>query len=163
MSRPVTHRPIPGRRERLRWKLLQRIPQSILLHPFEVYIAGLAVLSGAPLLIGKPGPETINAVLPLWLVRVWGTMLITGALLVLIGLLRPRGRLERLGHTLLAPASLVYGLAIIAAIGWRGLIAGFIVTGFGLACMTRAYVLRLADDVLLQVLRDSAEQPSEPA
>jgi hypothetical protein len=129
------------------------MPQSVLLHPFELYIAGLALLTAIPLVVGQPAPQTINALLPLWLVKVWGVELAVGAGLVVAGLLRPRSRLERLGHSLLAPAAMTYGAAIVTVLGVTGVLAGGIVIAFGIACMTRAYVLRLAEDVISQALR----------
>jgi hypothetical protein len=154
--------PPPTRRERWRWRVVRHVPQSILLHPFELYLAGVCVLSGVPLLIGEPAPTSIEALLPPLLVRLWGFELLLGAGLVLFGLLRPRSRLERVGHTLLAPAAVVYGAAIVTVVGVPGVLAGTLVAGFGLASATRGYVLRVAEDVLMALVLEQREESGGP-
>lgn len=150
-------RPPPSRRERWRWLVVRHVPAALLLHPFELYIATLAAIGGVPLLLGNPAPESIDALLPVYLARLWGFELVLGSALVLAGLIRPRTTLERRGHTLLAPAAVVYGTAIWTVLGGAGLLAGGILVGFGLACATRAYVLRLAEDVLREALEQVRE------
>lgn len=144
----MTFPPLPGLRHRMRSLVLRHVPQSLLLRPFELYVAGLCVLAGAPLLGGAPSPESIDALLPLFLVRLWGFELMVGAVLVSAGLLYPRTHLERLGHSLLAPAAVTYGVAIVTVVGMKGIIAAAITIGFGLAAATRAMVLRLAEHLI---------------
>lgn len=154
MTRPRPFEPLPGWRQRMRSLVLRHVPQSMLARPYELYLAGICMLVGAPLLGGAPNPDSIDALLPMFLVRVWGFELITGAVLVTVGLLiYPRTHLERLGHSLLAPAAITYGIAIIAVVGWGGVLAGGLTIGFGLAAGTRSWVLRLAERLIEEAAR----------
>jgi hypothetical protein len=133
----------------LRW-LLRHVPQGILARPFEMWISVLCIIGGVPLVAGVPAPSSVDALLPGWMVRWWGTMLIVGALLVAAGLFRPRSHPERLGHSLLGPAAVTYALSIVTVVGWSGALAAAIIFGFGLACLTRAAVLAAAERLIAE-------------
>lgn len=155
MNRLLRTGPLGGWTLRL---LLRHVPQGILLRPFELWISTLCLIAGVPLVGGAPAPTSIDALLPDWMARWWGAMLIVGALLVTAGLFRPRSHLERLGHSLLGPAALVYALAIVTILGARGALSSAIIFGFGLACLTRAAVLSTAE----RLIREASRRPIEP-
>lgn len=119
-----------------------------MLHPFELFIAGLCVVAAIPLLAGAPAANSVERLLPEFLVKVWGSELVVGGVLVAYGVFRPRTHWERIGHQLLAPAALVYSLCIITVLGIGGIVAASIVLGFSLACFMRAAVLRIAESVI---------------
>lgn len=148
----------PRRGQRTRSWVLRHVPQFVLLRPYELFISMLCLISGIPLVGGAPAPSSIEALLPPFLVRLWGFELLLGALLVAYGLVRPRTIWERVGHTLLGPAAVVYGLAIVTVLGMKGIVAAAITGSFGLAAITRAYVLHMAD----QLIREVAEEAHSP-
>lgn len=113
-------------------------------HPFETYLLALAVVSGIPLLFGRPNSGSIAATLPPYLVTGWGAVLVLGSSLALIGSFW-RGRsatglvMERTGLVGTGGASMVYAASVmVTAAGWTGLFAACITAGFGLACFAQA-------------------------
>lgn len=113
-------------------------PEPIVFNPFELFLGGLCVLSGLPFLLSvTPEPGSLEALLPRWLVLVWGIELVAGGGSTIIGILASRKSIYRFGMTLLGPAATCYAIAIITAVGAAGLIIAAITLAFGLACMVR--------------------------
>lgn len=130
------------------------IPQPLLIHPWELLIAGLCLLSGLPLALGAPSPNSINQALPELLVRVWGATLASSGAAVTSGLVLPYIRphlatvglrVERGGLALLAAAASVFSIAIIVAAGWRGALPAATYLMFAAACGIRTVVLVLTE------------------
>lgn len=125
-----------------RW-IVTSWPLPLLQHPFEVFLGGLCVLSGLPLVLAtQPDPASLTATLPWWIVKAWGIELTLGGALIVLGVIWPRMRYaERAGLTLLAPAAGLYALAIFVNVGRSGLVAASIVLAFALACLLRLAVV----------------------
>lgn len=121
-------------------------------NPFEVLVGGLCVFSGFPSLVIGPSPTSIEALLPPGLVRLWGAELVLGGLLIVIGVLTRRHRIERAGLFQLGPAAVAYGLAIVFVGGFGGAVAGAVLLSFGLACLARGIVLAAADRMRAELL-----------
>lgn len=124
--------------------LLKIIPKPVLLYPFEIFLCCLCVLSGVPYMVGATAPSGIEQALPNTLIIVWGFNLTVGGLLTLIGMGRLNPRIMRAGLSVLGPTAMVYSLATIAYVGWRGLFAGLITFGFGMVCLIKDYTVKLA-------------------
>lgn len=146
--------------ERARTAPLRYLPRGVLAEPFELFLAGIAVLNGVPLLLSdRVRAASIEALLPEWLVVAWGLELLLGGLLTAGGLLGRKPDVERVGLLLLGPAALVYGLAISLVVGLNGgAVASGITTAFGLACLLRAYVIRLVREVELASMQETRLQ-----
>lgn len=126
---------------RLTGEIVRRTPLSVLLNPFEYFLAALCIISGLPQLIAPAPNNSLEILLPVWLVRVWGAELVAGGVLTLAGLAFKRPRVERIGMKILAPAATAYAIAIGLVAGWAGVVAASIVLAFGMACLARAAVL----------------------
>lgn len=121
-----------------------RVPDA-----FELLIAWLCLASGASLALGAPPPNSVQRVLPSWLIHTWGLTLCVGGLLIVTGVMirhRSRTKLERLvlglrieraGLVPLAAASAVFGLVICVVGGWRGAFAAGTYLAFAAACLCR--------------------------
>jgi len=112
-------------------------------HPFQTYMCFLCVVAGFPLLFGEPNAGSVEASLPGWMAAAWGCCLTLGAILTLVGSYWRRDWLdaltiERIGLTGVGGGAFLYGLIILAQFSWGGVLAGFIVLGFGLACLSRS-------------------------
>lgn len=116
---------------------------------FEILIAWLCLVSGVPMMIGHAQPNSVIALLPEWLVRVWGINLALGGLLILLGYgaWRHRARtvvhgelglsVEQAGLCLLGSGTLVFGVIIILVAGWAGTLPAGTYLVFTAACLFR--------------------------
>lgn len=128
-------------------------------HPFETYLLTLAAVSGIPLLFGQVNSGSIEAALPPVMVAFWGSMLVLGSSLALVGLYW-RGRpatgllMERSGLVGVGGSSLIYAVVLIPN-GFQGLFSACVTAGFGLACFTQARRIgRRIDTAIHQADRD---------
>lgn len=125
-------------------------------NPFELFLLGLGLLSGLPLLLGAPAPKSTAELLSPLLVHAWAAILVGGTITALLGVWwtalgflrrwRPRFRfqattgllIEQLGLVSVGVGTLIYGVGIIATgVTGRGYATG-IVFAYGLACFWRA-------------------------
>jgi hypothetical protein len=146
-------------------RVVNATPAPLLGNPFEVLIGALCVFSGLPSLLNGPRPTSIEALLPPGVARVWGAELVIGGLLIVVGVLTRRHRIERAGLFQLGPAAIAYGLAIMFVLGWSGAVAGAVLAAFGTACLARGLVLAAADKMraeLLEIAADWSKFPPEP-
>lgn len=108
---------------------------------FEIWVLGLCVLAGVPLLFGGAKPGTIASLLPEEWQLVWSIFLVGGALLALIGIFLPQRAtgliLEQIGMVPTAIAAFVYAFVVLYTVHWTGVIPAAVVTGFGIACARR--------------------------
>lgn len=123
-----------------RW-IVRHIPPAFLVYPFELFLSLLCVVSGATLLLGAPAPMSLEALLPLVVVKVWAGTLLLGSGLTAVGILRGRQLTAIYGLRLLGDAALVYSIAILVVGGIRGVTAGVITVAFAIACLARAFQL----------------------
>lgn len=133
-------------------------------HPFELLFGLIAVLGGSAAALGIVSPTSINAVLPLPVVRAWGALQLLAGALVLVGILisygRPRAtvlgwRIERAGLWPLAATLIVYGVVALAYSGMRALYPVAFYLAFAAACIARARaVARLEQAVRAAGRRD---------
>ena len=129
-------------------------------NPFELFVLGLGLVVGAPLLWGAPAPGTTAELLgPVW-AHVWGYILVGGCLTALTGVwwtwwrwlghrwpnVRPRydtGLLiERVGLVAVGVGTVIYAYGVIKNGGPGRLVPAALVGGFGLACWVRAGLIQ---------------------
>lgn len=114
-------------------------------HPFQIYMLMLCLVSGFPLILGKVQAESIEAQLPGWGATAWGLALVGGALVALIGIFMPNRvnglLIEGIGLVSVGAAAVIYAIAIIATVGFGGIVAAGITLGFGLSCIVRWFQL----------------------
>lgn len=133
----------------VRRRVYKRVPRWIRKHDFELFAAFLCLLAGVPLLlVDEVDAQSVDATLPLPLVRVWALFLALAPLAVALGLYKSSNlpisegtswmRLEAFGLRALAYAGYVYGLCIFFANGFHALPALAIIVAFSLTCHSRA-------------------------
>jgi hypothetical protein len=126
-------------------------------NPFELFVLGFSLVFCLPLLWGAAPPGSATALLGPVLVHVWAAFLVFGCTLALTGIWwtwwgwlrrwlhhwRPRAAtgllIEQVGLVAVGVGDVIYAIAVFAAPGSRGRIAGAIILGFGLACFWRAW------------------------
>ncbi|WP_204042775.1 hypothetical protein [Acrocarpospora phusangensis] len=122
--------------------------RSLAEHPFELTFGLLFALVGAAVAFGGITPTSINALLPEWVVRVWGVVQVVAGLLVVVGIVirywRPALvlvglRIERAGHIPFVAATTVYMAVAVAYAGTRALYAGALFLAFAVASGARAW------------------------
>jgi len=151
----MTEQPAPApapRREQARLWLIDHLPAGLLWHPAEWFLALLCALSGVLSLFTPVETRSLEALLPHPFLRVWGVLLVVGAIALASGLASIR-HLEqdryvvtrvpayRLGLRLLGLSTTVYIGAIILYAGWAGLAASIIPAAFVAMCGVRLLTL----------------------
>lgn len=110
---------MPTRRERAVDWLLLHLPGPVLLNPERVAIKSACALIGLTALLFIR-PTSISALLPSWVVYVWGATWFLGGVFELLGYWRSVRAVEAAGHRLIILGSLVYGVAIAQRVGLPG-------------------------------------------
>jgi hypothetical protein len=129
-------------------------------NPFELFVLAFSLVVCTPLLGGAPPPGSTTALLGHALVLWWAGILVFGCAVALVGIwwtwwrwLRrwlhrwhPRATtgllIEMVGLVAVGVGDVIYAIAAINVGYGRGLVAGGIVLGFGLACWWRAWLIR---------------------
>lgn len=130
----------------LRTYRLKPDPLGIPRNPLAVYLLGLCIVAGIPLLFGVTTAGSLEAALVPWVVHAWGAMLVFGGTSTLLGMYwvgdaRDGLLLKRVGMLTLTLASTAYTMAIMRHFGVRGLFPGGIVAGFAVACYVQFRVI----------------------
>lgn len=128
-------------------------PLRFFAEPFENWIAGACLITGAPATFGAAQPRAlVMAVHPIpWLLHVWGALMCLGAVATLVArwrIARPQTdlgdlsarSLEVVGLVMLATAMGVYAVAILA-LGAVGLAAGTITAAGAGSSAMRAWIV----------------------
>lgn len=113
--------------------------------PRALFVLGLCVFVGVPLIFANATPGTIASKLDATWVVVWGVMLSAGSLVTLMGVVRQsiNGILfEQVGSVAVGFACLIYATAIWLSVQWSGAVPSVIVLGWGLSCFWRWYQLQ---------------------
>lgn len=120
-------------------------PGPLAEHPFELLFGAMAVLGGLAAALGVVSPTSINAVLPLPVVRAWGVLQMAAGLSIVTGfVVSARGslvlgwRLERAGLWPLAATLIVYAVVALSYSGVRALYPVSFYLAFAAACLARA-------------------------
>lgn len=116
-------------------------------HPFELLFGVIALLGGVALVASGAAPASIDATLPVVVVRAWGLVQAGAGALIVAGIVvrywRPALllvglRLERAGLWPLAAACAVYGVVAVVYAGPKAMYPGGVLTVIAVACVARA-------------------------
>ena len=102
--------------------LIDRTPSPVLLNPERVAIKVAVALSGFLAMLAVR-PESLSALLPHWIVLIWGATWFLGGMFGLVGYWRSWRLVEMAGHRLIILGSVVYGVSILTVAGARALTA----------------------------------------
>ena len=134
--------------------------------PRVLFLLGMCVISGVPLVLADATPQSIMAQIPdAWVVVAWGLMLTLGALLTLIGTMKQSVNgiiAEQVGSVAVGFSCIIFAGAIYGYTHWRGAVVMLLVFGLGVACLWRWGQLQatLNDaEALAQEIRDEQAGP----
>lgn len=150
------------------FKILKWIPLAIIVNPFSFMLSLLCFLSGVPLFLDHITPQSINALLPDDVSRVWGGLLVVGAGLQIIGSfmayrrkvlydsdIYERGLLiERTGLLILGYLAAIYAVCIVSFTGLAGIQAAVIVFAFAAVCWLQAFLIKARFTLAETVIRE---------
>jgi hypothetical protein len=108
--------------------------------PRAVFILALSVFGGLTALVLDAAPETLNAVLPGWVVMAWGALLTAGSAITLAGMARQTINgviVEQVGSATVGATTIFYSGVAIFVVGPSALQPLGIVLAWGLACLIR--------------------------
>lgn len=106
--------------------LILHTPSPVLLNPERVAIKVAVAMSGlVTMLVVHPG--SLSALLPHWVILVWGATWLLGGVFGLIGYVGSHRPLEMAGHRLIILGACVFAVAIISVAGMRALTTVIIV------------------------------------
>lgn len=114
-------------------------------HPFQVFLMGASVVSGAVGLIVVGSSPSLARVLDEPTLLLWQVGLAVSGVLGLVAAVKARSDeawsmlLERLALLVIGPYACIYGLIIANQNGPAGLAVAPIITGYGTACLWRAW------------------------
>lgn len=111
-----------SRRDRAVDWLIAHIPAPLLVNPERVAVAGAIALIGATTLVFVR-PASLSALLPHWVIYLWGVTWLLGGLFALVGNWRCWRAVEMAGHRLIILGAVVYGLAVAVAAGLTGFVS----------------------------------------
>lgn len=94
----------------------RRVFYSIVLTSVEFFLAIIAILSGVPVLLDPFSltfvSNSIQQLMPLWMVDLWASQLVIGGGITITGIVRGDARTEQIGVMLLLGGSFVYMVAL---------------------------------------------------
>lgn len=134
---------------KVRKKLYDKIPLWIKKHDFELFTAVLCLTAGIPLLTGNVRSDSVESQLPSIIVTGWGICLVLGPIFIYLGVFKAYTgvkdlithifwmRLEALGLTMLAWASLVFGVCVLSVNLYGGWLAAMLTFSLFLTCLSR--------------------------
>lgn len=125
---------------------MSKKPGPLSEHPFELLFGLLAFLAGLALTLGAVAPTSLNATLPVIVVRAWGVSQLLAGTFMVVGIVirywRPALfvyglRVERAGLVPLSAACAVYGIVAIGYAGVRALYPAGVLAAVAIACLAR--------------------------
>ena len=131
--------------------------------PRAVFVLGLAVASGLPLMLFRVQPGSIERLMPTWVVFLWGLFLVIGSALSLVGMSMARkdkesdgAIVEQIGSVAVGAATVFYAASQLFAVGAEAAWGASIILAFGISCFWRWYQLQkliMGKIVLVEALR----------
>lgn len=112
-------------------------------HPHQVYLMVSCALAGTIGLVIQTGAPSVQHTIDPVMYAIWNATLVAAGVLGLLAAWFARRDgvlsllLERICHTIVGPASLLYGILVAVNQGPRSAFAVFMTVGFGLACLER--------------------------
>ncbi|MEV4093780.1 hypothetical protein [Streptosporangium saharense] len=138
----------------------RRTVQALGEHPFELLFGALAAVAGTFAVLGVVGSASVNALLPMPVVRAWGALQLLAGVLMVTGILLPYvrsralvlgWRIERAGLWPLAATAATYAVVVLAYSGTRALYPAGVYLAIAVACLARAVAVTRRERELRQV------------
>lgn len=107
-----------GLGDRIRFGIIRHTPNILIDHLVEVAVAIISFVVGLVAVTGAFEPSKLAAMLPLWVYKLYGCLLILGALTVFMALLNKRfGTILPMGLQLISATCFVYVIATFFSTG----------------------------------------------
>lgn len=111
-------------------------------NPFEVLTLAWSAYVGASLAFGSPVPNSVQELIPQWMVATWYILLCIGGLVGLVGVWLRNQLLsllvERAAMTIFSPSALLYAVALFSFAGARAIPNGLGLMVFAIGATWRA-------------------------
>jgi hypothetical protein len=114
--------------------------------PRAVFILAMSVFSGLTSLALNSAPDSLDALLPTWVVMVWGVLLTIGSVVTLVGMSRQTvGGIvtEQIGSVMVAATTIFYAVLALRELGLDALQGVGIILAWGLSCLLRWVQLQI--------------------
>jgi hypothetical protein len=125
--------------------------------PFQIFILLLCILAGYNFVVNGEGSDIIKESMKEFYVKSWGTALIIGAILSLLGSMW-RGKLdtglliERSGLYAMGGMAIIYGVLILLFAGTDASLAALTTAGFGGFCFAQVrYINKVINTYITQL------------
>lgn len=152
----------------LSFRLLAKLPSFIISEPYEVFFSVALFLTGLADIISPKASGAIGHFLPHWQVYSWGSALMLGSFVTLVGLigasrasemhkLRALRETERAGQLILGVATCLWSLVLLN-LGIAGIASGILTLFLAAVYMIRAAVIKGIEEYVTQT---TTEPPSK--
>lgn len=152
----------------LSFRFLAKLPSFIISEPYEVFFSVALFLTGLADIISPKASGAIGHFLPHWQVYSWGSALMLGSFVTLVGLigasrasemhrLRVLRETERAGQLILGVATCLWSL-VLFNIGIAGIASGVLTLFLGMIFIIRAAVIKGIEEY---VFHTTIEPPSK--
>lgn len=143
----------------LSFRLLAKLPSFIISEPYETFFSVALFLTGLADIIAPKASGAVGHYLALWQVYSWGTALMLGSFITLVGLigasratnmhtLRVLRETERAGQLILGVATCLWSIVILH-IGIVGIASGLLTVFLALVFIVRAAVIKGIEEYLI--------------
>lgn len=108
--------------------------------PRAVFILALSVFSGLTALLVSAAPGSLESLLPVWSIYLWGAILSVGSAVTLAGMARQTVNgiiVEQIGSVMVGSATIFYSIVSILVLGPSAIQIVGIVLAWGVACFIR--------------------------
>lgn len=145
----------------------QRLNLLLFAHPFEMALGGILVVNGIRFALDTQTASASVAELPPWALAVYVLVSMAGGILTLTGLWvgeRRNGRgLEASGLWMVAASYAGFGFLITALYGTLAITTALVCGVVASACILRARAIRKTQTIILETLREGAQDHSRGA
>lgn len=153
----------PDHPSSLALRVVRRMPKMVVEAPERVVINVAMILVGLSAFIADEPGSVLHSWYE-WAAIAFGLCMIGGGISVLVGMLRPRRTVERLGYVLLFPSCIAYGVGAFWVRGVAGLPVLLIFLGLAFAKIIRLIISSAERDATIEfgkkLDRDAGQEDS---
>ena len=108
--------------------------------PRAVFVLALSVFTGVVALALQAAPDSLASFLPSWAVALWGSILVAGSAIALLGMASQTVNgisTEQVGSVMVGVSTLFYSILAVSHVGDDAVQAVGIIAAWGIACLIR--------------------------
>ena len=160
--RPEEERePEPGPPRTFAMRVLHYVPAPVAEAPERVLVNYACIMIGAAGLVAvRPG--SLLELWPPWIAYEWAAAMFFGGLCALVGYLRGKLSLERLGYFLIAIACTAYAVAVLVVFDGSGIFPALIYAAIAVAKVIRLFVTSVTRQTMVFHAEQQKRDPGPP-